>query len=72
MPIRFIRIDREGPVPPSYAALHLSRCEHCLLWEPSHYRVIGTCRRYPHPRMYYWQKCAHWTNRHGVKCAWDA
>lgn len=71
MPLRFRRISREGPVPREFAALHLSRCEHCVLWEMSKYRVIGTCRRYPHPKMYYWQKCEHWTNRHGRRSFLD-
>lgn len=72
MPLRFRSIQREGPVPPEFAILHLSRCEHCVLWEPSGYRVIGHCRRYPHPKMYYWQKCAYWTNRHGRPSPLDA
>ena len=63
MPLRFKRIERVGPVPREYAVLHISRCEHCVLWEPSRYGVIGACRRYPYPRMYLWQKCAAWINR---------
>ncbi len=71
MPLRFRRVTRTGPIPPELEVLHLSRCEHCLMWERSHYQVIGSCRRYPHPKMYYWQKCKYWTNRHGKRSLLD-
>lgn len=64
MTVRFRRVDREGPVPPGLEILHLSCCEQCALWERSHYRFVGTCRRHPYPRMHAWDKCGYWTNRH--------
>jgi hypothetical protein len=65
MTLRLYKIDREGPVPPGLELFHLHRCEHCVLWERSHYHVVGTCRRYPYPRMHAWERCPLWNNRHG-------
>ncbi|HMP75176.1 MAG TPA: hypothetical protein PKE12_02655 [Kiritimatiellia bacterium] len=65
MTLRLRKIDAEGPVPPGRELILLSCCEQCLFWERTQYQVTGNCRRYPYPKMYAWQKCAHWTNRHG-------
>jgi hypothetical protein len=45
----------------NFPAVHISCCEHCWLWEQSKYKVVGTCRRYPHPQTYKWHKCIFWS-----------
>ncbi len=65
MTMRLRRVAGSGPVPPGLEIIRLSCCEQCLFWERTQYIVTGNCRRYPYPRMYAWQLCAHWTNRHG-------
>lgn len=65
------RVDSEGPVPRHLQIIPLVRCEYCVLWERSQYHVVGTCRRYPYPRMHAWEKCAHWVNRHGRRSLLD-
>ncbi|MCO5044551.1 MAG: hypothetical protein M9935_04630 [Kiritimatiellae bacterium] len=65
MPLTLRKVEGIGPVPADKQILWLSCCEQCLFWERTHYHVVGNCRRYPYPKMYAWQKCEHWSNRHG-------
>lgn len=66
MTLTLRRVNTSGGVAPGKELIWLSCCEQCLFWERTNYHVVGDCRRYPHPKMYAWQRCAHWTNRHAA------
>lgn len=72
MTLRMRKVEGSGPVPPGMEIIRLSCCEQCLFWERTAYVVTGNCRRYPYPKMMAWQKCAHWTNKHGRRSILDA
>ena len=65
------KVEGQGPVPRHLQVIPLVRCEYCVLWERSHYQVVGTCRRYPYPTMHAWQACPFWVNRHGRRSFLD-